>query len=204
MNIPNWVQIDVSRETFERLEAYVALIEKWNPRINLVSKASLSDIWDRHVWDSVQVFDVQAVEGLWADLGSGGGLPAIVLSILAKQHQPDALVHMVESDQRKCAFLRTAVRELGLGAKVTSQRIEELQPLQADVVSARALMDLNGLLAFAQRHCKTDGTAIFPKGESWQKELLSAQENWSFSYEGHKSQTNSGAVILKIKEIARV
>lgn len=204
MNIPKWLKADVSRETFELLETYVALIEKWNPRINLVSKTSLDDIWERHIWDSAQVFDVHPVEGLWADFGSGGGLPAIVLAVLAKQHQPDSLVHMVESDQRKCAFLRTAVRELELNAKVSAERIESMPHLGANVISARALTDLTGLLAFAEQHSAPDGFAVFQKGATWQKELAQAQENWSFEYETHKSHTNPDAVILKIREIARV
>jgi 16S rRNA (guanine527-N7)-methyltransferase len=204
MNVPKWLDTDVSRETFERLEAYVALVQKWNPRINLVSKISLDDIWDRHIWDSAQVYSVRPVSGLWADFGSGGGLPAIVLSIFAKQHQPNALVHMVESDQRKCAFLRTAVRELELNAKVSAERIESLSALNANVVSARALTELSGLLAFAEQHCAKDGVAVFQKGATWQKELAQAQENWSFEYEAHNSQTNPDAVILKIREIARV
>ena len=204
MNTPNWLNTNVSRETLERLAAYVALIEKWNPRINLVSKSSLDEIWERHIWDSAQVFDLVKTPGTWADLGSGGGLPAIVLAILAKEHQPEMLVHMVESDNRKGAFLRTAVRELGLNAKVSSDRIEKLAPLKADVLSARALTDLNGLLGFAERHCRPDGVAVFMKGENWEKEMRAAQEIWSFRCENHKSQTNPGAVILTIKEIARV
>ena len=85
MNTPIWLKTDVSRETFEQLEAYVALIEKWNPKINLVSKSSLPEVWDRHIWDSAQLFDID-VEGLtWADFGSGGGLPGIVLAIFAKE-----------------------------------------------------------------------------------------------------------------------
>lgn len=203
MNTPNWLKTNVSRETSDRLHSYVALIEKWNPRINLVSKASIQDIWDRHIWDSAQVFDVEPVNGHWADLGSGGGLPAIVLAILAKQHVPDAIVHMVESDQRKCAFLRTVVRELDLNAKVISERIEKLPSINANVISARALTDLDGLLGFAHLHGATGSAAIFQKGENWKKELREAQKNWSFHYEEHNSHTNPRAVILKIEEIAR-
>jgi|TARA_B110000902_G_scaffold257860_1_gene326655 16S rRNA (guanine527-N7)-methyltransferase len=204
MNIPVWLKTDVSRETFERLGSYVALIEKWNPRINLVSKASLVNLWDRHIWDSAQIFDLEAKEGLWADFGSGGGMPAIILAIFAKEMRSNTTFHLVESDQRKCAFLRTVVRELGLSAIVSAERIEELAPLNADVICARALTDLNGLLAFVERHSADGGIAIFPKGETWQKEIDQAQEFWSFEHEVIKSQTNSDAAILKIKDIARV
>ena len=204
MNSPGWLKTDVSRETFERLEAYVALIEKWNPKINLVSKSSLPEIWDRHIWDSAQIFDI-AVEGsVWADFGSGGGLPGIVLAIFAKERRPDMQFYLVESDQRKCAFLRNAVREIGLNVKVHAERIEVLDPIGASVISARALTDLNGLLEFVERHSAKNGVAILPKGETWEKEILQAQENWSFEYEEITSKTNNDAAILKIKDFARV
>ena len=204
MNSPSWLKTDVSRETFERLEAYVALIEKWNPKINLVSKSSLPEIWDRHIWDSAQIFDI-AVEGsVWADFGSGGGLPGIVLAIFAKELRPDMQFYLVESDQRKCAFLRNVVREIGLNVKVHAERIEALDPIGASVISARALTDLNGLLEFVERHSAKNGVAILPKGETWEKEILQAQENWSFEYEEITSKTNNDAAILKIKDFARV
>ena len=204
MNSPSWLKTDVSRETFERLEAYVALIEKWNPKINLVSKSSLPEIWDRHIWDSAQIFDI-AVEGsVWPDFGSGGGLPGIVLAIFAKELRPDMQFYLVESDQRKCAFLRNAVREIGLNVKVHAERIEVLDPIGASVISARALTDLNGLLEFVERHSAKNGVAILPKGETWEKEILQAQENWSFEYEEITSKTNNDAAILKIKDFARV
>ena len=204
MNSPSWLKTDVSRETFERLEAYVALIEKWNPKINLVSKSSLPEIWDRHIWDSAQIFDISVEGSVWADFGSGGGLPGIVLAIFAKERRPDMQFHLVESDQRKCAFLRNAVREIGLNVKVHAERIEVLDPIGASVISARALTDLNGLLEFVERHSAKNGVAILPKGETWEKEILQAQEKWSFEYEEITSKTNNNAAILKIKEFARV
>jgi len=203
MNSPSWLKTDVSRETFERLEAYVALIEKWNPKINLVSKSSLPEIWDRHIWDSAQIFDISVEGSVWADFGSGGGLPGIVLAIFAKECRPDMQFYLVESDQRKCAFLRNAVREIGLKVKVHAERIEVLDPIGASVISARALTDLNGLLGFVERHAAKNGVAILPKGETWEKEILQAQENWSFKYEEITSKTNNNATILKIKEFSR-
>ena len=204
MNPPSWLKTNVSRETLERLQIYVDLIEKWNPRINLVSKASLIDIWDRHIWDSAQLLDIEVSGKTWADFGSGGGMPAIILSIFALDQAPDRKFHLVESDQRKCAFLRNVIREIGLNAVVSSNRIEEITPLKAGIISARALADLNGLLGFAERHTAAGGVAIFPKGETWQKEIDHAREFWSFECEEFKSKTNPNAAILKIKEIARV
>lgn len=204
MNTPAWLKTDVSRETFERLESYVALIEKWNPRINLVSKTSLDDLWERHIWDSAQIVDLNIQGDLWADFGSGGGMPALILAIFAKELNPTMKFHLVESDQRKSAFLRTVVREIGLNVVVSAERVEEIDPLNANVISARALTSLKGLLEFADRHCAMEGVAVFPKGETWKKEIDEAQEFWSFKYEEIGSQTNPNAAILVIKEFARV
>ncbi|MFG6589841.1 16S rRNA (guanine(527)-N(7))-methyltransferase RsmG [Sulfitobacter sp. 1A12157] len=196
-------KLDVSRETFEKLEAFAELVRKWNPRINLVSKSSLGDLWTRHIVDSVQVFKLSEGSGVWVDLGSGGGFPGIVVSIL-NQEERHFDVTLVESDQRKCAFLRTAIRELKLEASVKNERIEEIKSLNADVLSARALADLTKLLGFAELHLKPEGTALFPKGQSWQREDAEARLGWTYGLESVPSQTNPEAAILKIKDIARV
>ncbi|MDF3349885.1 16S rRNA (guanine(527)-N(7))-methyltransferase RsmG [Sulfitobacter sp. KE34] len=195
--------LDVSRETFEKLKAFAELVRKWNPKINLVSKDSLNDLWSRHILDSVQIFELVPGPGKWVDLGSGGGFPGIVISIL-NQEERNFDVVMVESDQRKSAFLRTAIRELDLAAKVKTERIEELECLEADVLSARALADLTKLLGFAELHLKRGGIALFPKGQSWQREDLEARQDWNYDLETVTSKTNSDAAILKIKDIARV
>ena len=195
--------LNVSRETFEKLKAFAELVRKWNPKINLVSKDSLNDLWSRHILDSVQIFELVPGPGKWVDLGSGGGFPGIVISIL-NQEERNFDVVMVESDQRKSAFLRTAIRELDLAAKVKTERIEELECLEADVLSARALADLTKLLGFAELHLKRGGIALFPKGQSWQREDLEARQDWNYDLETVTSKTNSDAAILKIKDIARV
>ena len=195
--------LDVSRETFEKLKAFAELVRKWNPKINLVSKDSSNDLWSRHILDSVQIFELVPGPGKWVDLGSGGGFPGIVISIL-NQEERNFDVVMVESDQRKSAFLRTAIRELDLAAKVKTERIEELECLEADVLSARALADLTKLLGFAELHLKRGGIALFPKGQSWQREDLEARQDWNYDLETVTSKTNSDAAILKIKDIARV
>lgn len=195
----------VSRETLERLELYEALLRKWNPAINLVAKSTLADVWDRHVLDSAQLFDL-ADEGwkTWADLGSGGGFPGLVIAILAAQYNPDATVTLVESDQRKSAFLATVVRDTGLTAKILVDRIENIAPLNADIVSARALASLDVLLKYAKQHVATDGLALFPKGGNQQDEIAQAIEKWQFSYEQPKSITDADAVILAVRGVSRV
>ena len=195
---------DVSRETIEKLQAYVALVEKWTAKINLISKQSVRNIWDRHILDSAQIFTLAPDSGKWVDLGSGGGFPAIVISILSQEFGGRHEVLMVESDQRKAVFLRTEVRELGLKANAIADRIERVTPMQADILSARALSDLDTLLGFAEIHLRSTGTAIFPKGETWEKEDRTAREMWSYHCDVTKSRSNSNAAILKIKDIARV
>ena len=196
---------DVSRETMERLELLVRLLKKWNPKINLVSKSTLANVWDRHIVDSVQVFfSVDPKFSHWVDIGSGGGFPGLVVAILAVEKTPNAKITLIESDQRKCAFLRTVLRETGCKAQVISKRIETAEPQAADVLSARALADLPSLLEFSERHLDAAGTALFPKGVTWEKELKAAQESWSFDHEVIKSRTEPGAVILKIEGLSRV
>ena len=196
--------MNVSRETSDRLVAFSALVEKWTPRINLISKSSLGDLWDRHILDSAQIFDLAPQSGHWVDLGSGGGFPGIVVAILSKGKGLDHQFTLVESDQRKGAFLRTTSRELGLGVSVLSQRIEDAAPQNADILTARALADLPMLLLFAERHLRSNGTALFPKGETWTKEHSDAQIRWSYRFEAIKSRTNAAAAVLKIQEIKRV
>ncbi len=195
--------LNVSRETFDKLAAFAELVRKWNPKINLVSKNSLDDLWQRHILDSVQVFELAEGEGHWVDLGSGGGFPGIVVTILNQEAQ-NFQVTMVESDQRKCAFLRTAIRELGLTALVKTERIEQLDGLGADILSARALSDLTQLLDFTELHLNSDGTALFPKGQNWRSEDSDAKQVWAYALEAVESKTNPTAAILKIKDITRV
>lgn len=197
--------LDVSRETLERLEAYGALLRKWNPAINLVSPHSLERLWERHFHDSAQIFKLaEAGAAHWADLGSGGGFPGLVIAILAKESRPDLRVTLVESDQRKAAFLATVLRALDLPASVVAQRIEKAAPLAANVLSARALAPLAQLFSFAERHLAVDGWMLFPKGARWRDEVAAAEKTWSFDMEAVQSQTESGAVVLKIKGLKRV
>ena len=197
--------LNVSRETSARLEHYAQLLRKWNPRINLVSKASLDALWVRHIIDSAQIFHIASHPvGHWVDLGSGGGFPGLVVALMAMDTGSPARVTLVESDARKCAFLRTVIRETGAPATVINQRIEAVNPLQADVISARALSDLAQLLGYASRHLAPTGTAIFPKGETWEKELSDAQSKWNFEYRVDRSETKDGPVILSIAGVASV
>lgn len=196
--------LDVSRETFEKLEAYAHLIRKWTTRINLVSKNDIDNIWVRHIVDSLQVHELAPSCQHWVDMGSGGGFPGIVVAVLAAEKGSPQKMTLVESDQRKCAFLRQAVRDLGLNVEIIAKRIEDVDPLNADVLSARALSSLDQLLVFAERHMRQKGVALFPKGARWEIEHQEAQQNWSYFLEPITSRTNAAAAVLRIQDIARV
>lgn len=196
--------IDVSRETFDSLIAYEALVRRWNQAINLVSKTTLDGLWSRHILDSAQIFSL-CPQGArtWADLGSGGGFPGIVVAILAKELKPDLRVTLVESDLRKATFLRQAASTLKLPISVLSSRIEAVEPLNADVLSARALASLSELLAFCSVHLAKSGTAIFPKGARYKDELAEANRTWAFDVDIQPSLSEGEAAILVIRNIHR-
>lgn len=190
---------DVSRETLDKLTRFSDLVSKWSPRINLVSRSDLPFLWERHIKDSLQLLRLAGKASRWVDIGSGGGFPGIVVAIA----RPDMEMHLIESDTRKATFLRTCARELDLAIAIHAKRTEQVEPLKADIVSARALAPLDRLLAMVVRHIAPDGTALLPKGEKAAEELAMAQKTWSFSTTQHPSDTRKGATILQIGAISR-
>ncbi len=197
--------VSVSRETIARLEQYCALLTKWNAAINLVAKSGMSSLWERHVLDSLQIARHLPERPVhWVDLGSGGGLPGLIVAIVAAERDQGSRFTLVEADHRKCAFLLNAARELNLPVSVRSERIEEIEPLQADVLSARALASLDILCGYASRHLDKDGIAVFPKGERASDEIAEARRNWHFELEAFSSLTNPQATILKLQHIHHV
>ena len=191
-------------ETGARFAIYVDLLRKWNASINLVSNASLSDAIDRHFADSSQLMDLCPQDSTrWADLGSGGGFPGLVVAILAATRRPNLSFVLVESDLRKATFLRTVSRETGVPVDVRDGRIEALEPLGADVISARALAPLERLLGFAERHLAQGGTCLFLKGAQYEREIEDARRKWSFDLTVHPSKVQPGAAALEIKGPAR-
>ena len=196
--------LDVSRETFAALEAFVALVQRWNPAINLVSKSAAQKLWERHIVDSVQLFGFcPPATKRWVDIGSGGGFPGLVVAILANEALPDLRVTLVESDQRKATFLRQAVQALGQTATVVSKRIESVPPLDAEVISARALAPLDELLGIVAPHLCHNGVALFPKGARHADELIDARKHWQFGVTVHPSPSDPAAAILEIRNINR-
>ena len=196
---------DVSRETVARLEVHRALLEAWNRRINLVSRATLSDAWHRHFADSAQLWALRPQGTLrWLDMGAGAGFPGLVIGAIAADKAPELQVTLVESDQRKAAFLRTAVREADLRVTVLDRRMEDLPPQGADVISARAVAPLAVLLGHAEKHRRPEGICLFPKGETVHKEIADAKIRWRFEQELHPSLTDARGAIVEIGAMSRV
>ncbi|MEM7470584.1 MAG: 16S rRNA (guanine(527)-N(7))-methyltransferase RsmG [Pseudomonadota bacterium] len=193
---------DVSRETLEKLEAFAELLVKWNQKINLVSPATIPDLWTRHILDSVQVLQLLPPEmSSFCDIGSGGGLPGLVLAIVASEKYAEMNVTMIEADQRKCAFLRTVSGQLALGVDVRAERIETAVPSDAQVVSARALAPLPKLVGLVSRHLSDGGRAFLMKGANVDAEIEVALASWQFDLQKHASKTNAEACILDISNI---
>ncbi|NBN65588.1 16S rRNA (guanine(527)-N(7))-methyltransferase RsmG [Microvirga tunisiensis] len=173
----------VSRETEERLKTYVDLVLRWQPAQNLISPATIPEIWRRHVADSLQPHLVRPEAKRWVDLGSGAGFPGIVTAILLAD-TPGAHVYFVESNQRKAAFLRTALRETGSSGTVLPVRIESAAEQwthgPVDAVSARALASLDALLHYCRRFMEEGAVAVFHKGRDFQREVNEASHAWGF------------------------
>lgn len=197
-------EFGVSHETIMRFDAYAALLTKWTKAINLVAPSTLPLLWHRHFRDCAQLFAHRPkATTVWADLGSGAGFPGLVTGILAIELQPDLETVCIESDQRKATFLRTVIRELSLNATVLAERIENSDPVGADIVSARALAPLTELLPLATRHLKPDGKAIFLKGAGYLAEIDEAKRQWAFDIQTVPSKTDEDSAILILGDIRR-
>lgn len=192
----------VSRETLERLDHLVGRLQKWSKSINLVAKADPSEIWSRHVLDSVQLFPHHRPGGeVWCDLGSGGGFPGLVVGILGRELTPQQRFVLVESDRRKAAFLALIASELELNAQVNAVRAEALVPQSADTVSARALAPLDQLLILVDRHMNADGVALLPKGRGHEEEITQARRHWAFTVDLIPSILSDQSRILRVTDL---
>ncbi len=197
--------LPVSRETAERLERYVALLRKWQPAQNLVSPHTLGEIWTRHIADSAQLVALFPAGMRWVDIGSGAGLPGLVTAILLAEHT-GARIHCVESNQRKCAFLRAAIRETGAPAVVHEGRIESVlkqwsEPV--DFISARALASLADLLDLTAPLLARNIPAVLHKGEDFDAELKEASQSWALDLVRHKSLSDATSSIIEIRHAER-
>ena len=190
----------VSRETHERLEAFIARVRIWQRRVNLVSADSMADVWRRHVLDSTQLFQyLPRSSQRLVDLGSGAGFPGLVLAIITGHD-----VELIESDGRKCAFLTAAAAETGAKVTIHEARIEALPRRPADVITARACAPLTRLLGYAERFRGSDTVCLFQKGARVDEELTEAAKTWMMDYRRYPSQTDPQGTLLSVRDFARV
>ncbi len=193
----------VSRESLSHLETYVGLLVTWQKHINLVAESTLPLVWERHVADSLQLIKLIPKDThIIADLGSGGGLPGIVLACVGSWQ-----VHFYESNAKKAAFLQECLRQLRLVNTVHRIRLEKVGKSElpvATVVTARALAPMPVLLGLAEPWLMRGATALFHKGEDVDEELKDANKTWKIRYIKHPSMTDSKAVILEVQELRRV
>nr|WP_155568644.1 16S rRNA (guanine(527)-N(7))-methyltransferase RsmG [Commensalibacter melissae] len=182
------------------MEIYISLLQQWNKKINLVSQQGMDQVWKRHVYDSFQLIRYldSSVKSI-ADLGSGGGFPGLILAL-----STDIPVILIESDKRKTIFLREVLRQTKTQATVLCQRIENVNAISVDVVTARALTSLTQLLEFSKNILNKNGYCLFLKGRSIDLEIEEAQKNWKINYKTFSSQTNADGVIVKINQFERV
>jgi len=191
--------LDVSRETLDRLEAYVGLLRQWSARINLVGRDTLGDVWRRHILDSAQLFPLlpHSTRSL-VDLGSGAGFPGLVLAILGVPG-----VELIEADARKAAFLREAARLTAAPIRLVVSRIEAVPPHAVQVVTARACAPLDRLLPLAQGFLGPATVCLFLKGERTAAELTAARRGWTMQASLHDSRSDPRGVILCLEQVVR-
>lgn len=186
---------DVSRETLERLEIYAAILTKWQNRINLVGPATLPDLWRRHFWDSAQIFPILPPLPLGLlDFGAGAGFPGLVLAIMGVEN-----VHLVESNGRKCVFLREVARETGTDVVVHNARIEALEPFPVTVVTARAVAPLSRLVEYALPFMAPGSICLFLKGRHYKDELTETEKTWNIRVHTLNSSVDPEGVILQLE-----
>jgi 16S rRNA (guanine527-N7)-methyltransferase len=193
--------VSVSRETLERIDTFVELFLRWQRAVQLVAPADLAKLWTRHVADSLQLIELAPAANRWADLGSGGGFPGLVIA-LAFGEREKALVHLVESDRRKAAFLREAIRITNVPAKVYAERVESVAKRLAsevDVVTARALAPMPRLLELAAPFLAKGIPALFLKGQDVDNELTASTKSWNIQSTIVPSRTHPHGKIVIVE-----
>ncbi|MCF8475630.1 MAG: 16S rRNA (guanine(527)-N(7))-methyltransferase RsmG [Pseudolabrys sp.] len=195
----------VSRETQKRLEQFVDLLLAWQRTTNLIAPSTIPTLWTRHIADSLQLLDLMPDAKVWVDLGSGGGFPALPIAC-ALADKPDCQVHLVESNGKKAAFLREAIRITGVPAQVHMERVEKytLHPVNSvDVVTARALAPLKTLCDQAFVLIDRGATGLFPKGLDVASELTEAAKYWNIETTTVPSKTSPEGCIVVVTKLAR-
>ena len=192
--------ISVSRETLVRLREFVHLLLRWQRSFNLVGSSTVVDIWRRHILDSAQIYQYLKPSGCLVDLGSGAGFPGMVLAIMGHP-----AVKLIESNGKKCAFLRNAAQTLDINAEVIQCRIEDHKPTKrAAYITSRALAPLEKLLNYSEPIISPHGKCIFMKGTNVVSELTKAKKIWNMDVQKHVSMSSPRGVVLEISELTLI
>lgn len=190
----------VSRETLARLKLYAAMLGDWGARHNLVSRASITDLWRRHFWDSAQLVPlIPEMAHSLIDLGSGAGFPGLVIAEILRDR--GVRIVLYEATGKKCRFLETVAERLGLAAEVRCGRVEAAKPEPFDVVTVRALAPMPQLLGYAARFWGPNTIGLFLKGKNADAELTEAGESWNMKLTKHLSRSDASGQILLVREL---
>ncbi len=190
----------VSRETMANIHVYASLLTKWQKKINLVSQSTMPDLWSRHFYDSfqlkAQLAGLNAEKTKILDIGSGAGFPGLLLSMLDLGE-----FHMVESNNKKCTFMRQVVRETGCDAVIHNERIENITPFHVDYIISRACAPLNKLFDLGRNFIHEETICLFLKGQTAEEEITDARRRWAFEVEKFTSVTQDRGILLKVSHI---
>lgn len=194
--------LDVSRETYERLDAFAADFDVWAARINLVAPSTREELWQRHIVDSLQLLSLRPRTQRWVDIGSGGGFPGMIIAI-ALSDVADSRVTLVESNRKKCSFLQVAKSKYAPSTVILPTRIEDAihQTPQPEVVTARALAELNLLLQMTRPWLASGTVGFFLKGRGYEGEIEKSRANWDFDLVLYESRTASDAAVLEVSKL---
>jgi 16S rRNA (guanine527-N7)-methyltransferase len=194
--------VPVSRETGARLATFVALLARWRHTANLIAESTFASVWTRHIADSAQLIALAPQARRWIDMGSGAGFPGLVIAIHLAD-VPGAVVHLIESDQRKCAFLREAVRATGAAATIHPRRVEAIDAASlgpVDAVTARAFAPLPLTLKLARTWIERGAVGVFPRGESGKDQVAALPESTSYAIEVLPSLIDARSAILRVRQ----
>lgn len=194
--------MSVSRETTTRLEIFKHEFDRWAQTHNLVSGTERGNVVERHIEDSLQLMDYVPFQGEWVDIGTGGGFPGAILAA-AGAGRDDVRIVMVESNAKKCAFLRHVCAAMDVRATILNERAEAVvaRRLPPNVVSARAVASLSKLISLCAPWLQQGTVGLFPKGRSAEQELSEAGRSWTFEWHGHPSRTASDATIIELHSL---
>ncbi|ESY30642.1 16S rRNA (guanine(527)-N(7))-methyltransferase RsmG [Mesorhizobium sp. LNJC391B00] len=207
MSAASWASLQeaagpVSRETFDRLVTFEQLFLKWNRSINLAAPSTLDDVWGRHILDSAQLARIAPQAKRWADLGSGGGFPGLVMAFLLVERD-GASIDLVESNRKKASFLQAVIGQFGLPARVVARRIDDSYALVSapEIITARALAALPALLDLSAPWLTKGSRALFHKGRDYRSEVEESTHRWAFDLVEHPSMTDAHGVILEVTDL---